>query len=1015
MNKARFTAILFVIFLPPALSACQDRSTPQVTVGDIGDPCTADFNCKPELACAHSGTCQDPGDRQKGTVAEGGSCATEECRYGLACCTAALSGATGCAQNTCVAPGDENDRCTATEDCRLGLVCNEQSRCTPDGVGRSDEPCALAEECAFGFICVSEGVCARNGNGAAGSVCYRFRDCAPGLTCCDESLAGQRDCYVNTCVAVGGEGEGCMGTEDCGADLLCAGDGTCVDPGDPTAPARGIGDFGEACTAEAGCRMGMNCFLDDTCQPVRYWPGAYCAPDDPAGDFKVYYEIPSLPLEGEMDFYRLPFPNDIRIRGGRVQLDGHPVPDVPIADEAVNAWLGAVDDHATGFSTQPTVFMRFSKSPDFGTIRLASVCETCEAPAERAPDCPSGCAQWLHRNFYIVNITPPADPADPAYMGYGEGMSFGMSITTGRGRYICQNFIALRPADGSPLRPGATYAVIVTDTDNPAEGIRTAAAEGAESLVQDDDFAKLVEGIATGDCAGAAGGNADIESACNLPGYRWLADYLDDSSQLDHDANWRVHLRAAAVFTTMKPADAFAGFREKINDCTGGDCVNLPEPTPEGGTINDPLSRPAFEVHDGALRMPIFQSGTPPYESAPDGEVQMDASGAPRLVAPASSSFARVNFSMSVPDSPDKPADGWPVVIVMPDVLSDPDADACHEFIRNGAAEALSSADIELGDPPALQTARFAVLGFDPVMHGSRRGDSTADPAHLFYNLMNPYAASGNAMQSAADGYQIIRLIQLLHQTFLDGGGLAGFEGVDVDPNQIYLLAHGEGARSAVIFTAFEPLVRAAAVSQVGGPLISNLTRQTAPFDFPGILEVMVAEKNPGTMHPIVSLMQMVLDPVDPINYGNKIIWTPPQIGETTDDPPLPIYAGPHNLFMVFGRDDPAAPESSMFSLIAVLGIAQFDNDTAGCHCGDLCDAPGSDGLHDAVCTIGGIDSFADNIRGNARGGTITGALTILVGGHDVMFEDADAVTQYSGFLASAFLDPEGIPTIFAP
>jgi hypothetical protein len=982
MTVKRYGLFFCLLCLAAALGpACQDRSTPVQELGNLGDPCLSSYDCMSDLVCAASGTCQDPGDRPRGTAAEGESCLVDECRYGLTCCGSLLSDRRGCTPNVCVRPGDVGDRCAATEDCRLGTVCDETGTCAVDGVAAVGEPCAVSGECAWGLVCSSAGTCREPGEGA--------------------------------------EGDACAGTEDCRPGLLCAGDATCRDPDDASSAPHGMGGLGEECAATSECLLHMTCFLDGTCQVPRTWPGAYCAADDPDDPepFRVYYEIPALPHEGELDFYRLPFPNDIRIRAGKVQLDGHPVPDVEIAGGAVQAYLDAVEESATAFSTQPTVFMRFSRSPDFDTIRLASVCETCEMPSEDPPECPSGCAKWLYRNFYIVNITPPADPADPDYAGYGEGHSFGMAITTGRGKYICQNNIALRPADGAPLRPGATYAVIVTDTANPAEGIRTA--EG-ETLIRDDDFDALVEGLLTGDCAGASGGNADVENACRLPSYQRLADYLGDSSILDYDPNWGDHLKAAAVFTTLKPSDGFATFRDKVYDCAGADCSNLPEATPEGFAENAALAGPGYRVYDGAVRMPVFQSGTPPYLDG-GGEILYAGDGTVQVAPTPSSDFHRVALSLAVPDSTDMPADGWPVVIYMHDLQTDPAAEGFHAYLEGGAAEDLASVTVELGDPPAPVTARFAVLSIEGVMHGGRTGLAyDASPAPLYHNLLNPHAARDNVLQAAADGYQIMRFIDLVHETAVSGGSFPGLSGVDLDPGRVYLMARGEGGRAAVIFTAFEPLVRAAVITQAGGPVTASLVSQRAPIDLAGSMAVLVAEKNPGTMHPVVSLMQNLFDPVDPVNYGRFIIHGPPQIGETADDPPVPVLAGPHHLLVIMGRDDPAAPESSMLSLISTFGIHQFDNDAADCRCGDGCDAPSADGLHDAVCSIGGMDRFTDDVRGNLRGGLVTGGLSMFTAAgsaspHDVIFDSADAASQVAGFFASADLDAEGIPTIFAP
>ena len=57
---------------------------------------------------------------------------------------------------------------------------------------------------------------------------------------------------------------------------------------------------------------------------------------------------------------------------------------------------------------------------------------------------------------------------------------------------------------------------------------------------------------------------------------------------------------------------------------------------------------------------------------------------------------------------------------------------------------------------------RFAVLGYDAVAHGPRRGDSEEHPNHLFFNFLNPDAAQGNPLQGAADIISIARMAQAL-------------------------------------------------------------------------------------------------------------------------------------------------------------------------------------------------------------------------------------------------------------
>ena len=69
---------------------------------------------------------------------------------------------------------------------------------------------------------------------------------------------------------------------------------------------------------------------------------------------------------GDKDFYRLPFPNDIRMKGGHPDLSGHPSPGSELLGfDPVDRYLRAIEAENDGFGPYSTVFFRFNTAFDF--------------------------------------------------------------------------------------------------------------------------------------------------------------------------------------------------------------------------------------------------------------------------------------------------------------------------------------------------------------------------------------------------------------------------------------------------------------------------------------------------------------------------------------------------------------------------------------------------------------------------------------------------------------------------
>lgn len=329
-------------------------------------------------------------------------------------------------------------------------------------------------------------------------------DCSGGGICAEGLACSGID---GTCQPVGSPGTteedgDCLATWECLWGLVCAGDGTCQEPGaDGTTPAGGD------CDDSSDCQLYLEC-IDGTCQGFQppYWGGSTCA--DPAPDtepFKAYFEV-----HGDSgEFYRLPFPNDIRLDNGHIDLTGHANPGVLIEElgNPVDDFIDMVEDDLDGFGTNSCVFFRFNRWLDGETLDNME-------------------------NLYIVNI----DPVSPEY---GEKAWSGYKGNSARGRYICYNWLAICPSNGRPLETGTTYAaVLTTDIKN----------DDGEALEQDDDFAAMLDADPPGSSA-----LADAWTA-----YQPLREYLGDQGIA------KSSIASAAVFTTGSVVDTIPKVRDAV-------------------------------------------------------------------------------------------------------------------------------------------------------------------------------------------------------------------------------------------------------------------------------------------------------------------------------------------------------------------------------------------------------------------------------------------------------------------
>jgi hypothetical protein len=334
---------------------------------------------------------------------------------------------------------------------------------------------------------------------------------------------------------------------------------------------------------------------------IPTWQGVDCK-DDP-GLVSAYFRVPRGTDDG--DFFRLPFPNDVRRKSsGHPDLTGFPTPGSDLLGfDVVDRYARDVEQNADGFSVYPSIVFRFSGSVDFDSLK--------QAGALRMVDLSTGAG--------------------------GNDVGFGWTATTGRSPYVCPNAVYVRPPSGAPLKPGGTYGFFFTNAIKAATGGAVARAP---------DLAALLAGTAPTDSALTAAYAA----------YKPLRDWASAKS---FDLSTVVQ---AAVFTTAHTISAASALASAVaaqsvpSPTNWINCAKAPSPCPQAqGDRACGAANAAFDELHALVSLPIFQKGTEPYLNPPDGDLVYDNTGKPVVQR-----TEQVCLSLTVPKTGSAP---YPLVI----------------------------------------------------------------------------------------------------------------------------------------------------------------------------------------------------------------------------------------------------------------------------------------------------------------------------------------------------------------
>lgn len=256
---------------------------------------------------------------------------------------------------------------------------------------------------------------------------------------------------------------------------------------------------------------------------------------------------------------------------------------------------------------------------------------------------------------------------------------------------------------------------------------------------------------------------------------------------------------------------------------------------------------PRYTVYRSDYTSPLFMAGDKPYANEGGAFVFRD-DGFPEV-----QSFDAMRLSVTVPTDPGlQPAEGWPVVV--------------YQHGTGGDYRTFCNASSDFEVATWLGEQGIVGLGIDMPIHGPRGTPDTILDLHSF-NVLQPDSALHIHRQGAAD------LLYLLH-TVAEGLTFETPDGtpVPLDPSRVVFMGHSQGGLSgALALPWMGELVDGAVLSGAGGLLAITAVERDADVDFPGLIKQLLSfaeDEELTELHPILGLVQTLVEPTDPVNYA---------------------------------------------------------------------------------------------------------------------------------------------------
>lgn len=389
--------------------------------------------------------------------------------------------------------------------------------------------------------------------------------------------------------------------------------------------------------------------------------------------------------------------------------------------------------------------------------------------------------------------------------------------------------------------------------------------------------------LAEGDqyCAIITRGVTDPDGGTLAPTDEFLAAWEDEPT-LSQLVTWlndsplhRQDIAFATCFTTQHATGELRRVRQYL-DATE---------SPEVAFVSEPK---LFDQFHGTYIAPNFQAGEKPYAEE-GGAIAFDDSGAPIV-----QSEEELRFFMLIPQDQEMPEGGWPVVLYGHGTGGD--YDSCK-----GVSDEL----LPLG---------YALLCIDQPLHGNRgpEGQPALDDSELViysFNFLNAGSGRSSFRQAAIDSMLLARMVSA-GRFDLSSEETSTGRPVALDGGRISFFGHSHGGLSGALVMGVDPIFEAAVLSGAGGLLVNTILLRKDPVDVKALMQTALGIKasNLDSFHPAMSLVQMMVDCTDPVNYAPHWLASGPD-------------ATPKHIFVTEGTGDHATPGLTTETMTGAGGL----------------------------------------------------------------------------------------------
>ena len=294
-----------------------------------------------------------------------------------------------------------------------------------------------------------------------------------------------------------------------------------------------------------------------------------------------------------------------------------------------------------------------------------------------------------------------------------------------------------------------------------------------------------------------------------------------------------------------------------------------------------------------------------------------------------------LRFVLTVPDAP--PADGgacYPIVIYQHGTGGD-----AYTFVNSATGARLAARGL-------------AAIGIDQPLHGLRAEGKSFSVELATFNLPHIEAGRTVMRQGAVDTFSLTRFVRASLKVPADKSPTG--KALCFDPDRVLFFGHSQGGISGSMSAALETHIHTWMLSGSGGGIAMTVMQRTSPVNLKALVASLVGvpADSLSDLHPVITLIQTLVDVSDPLNYSPWWDrWGAPPMGQNVlmtsgladQDTPyltadaeavaarIPLVAaadgsiaGPIPAYSVLGMDPLAPPVSTNLATGATGGFAQW-------------------------------------------------------------------------------------------